>query len=764
MSYPYIEHGGHRISLIYPFTIDDKLVTNLEIEEYATFRTVTYFRVQLNFNNWTGFQYNGSLDLLKREYNDYLRNIYEHYSWGRNTNNNTSIMRECLHYIRIYDSDYFTHLIEDAKEQCHEIQYNTARDITRYVAECRRQDRELDLGGRIGTYEPSAYVRFNEAAFEPTNYITRSDTNVFSNSNYAYYPIYGSSLVNTADRVVVTTADTSASRGTRASAVVVDDEGRTLSELWRSDMNNFYCGLDGYNNKRKIIHTYNYTPTYKKHYLDGEDEATTLLLGAEIEVDNGGETEEHAKEVLKIMNGEETWEAEENIYCVHDGSLKKGLEFPTQPGSLAWHKTLPYKKMFEYLDEHDYKAHDTETCGLHVHINRSFFGEQEAECIGKLMYILEKFNDEFSAIGRRNCRYAKMFGYNGEKCKELYQKGYSVKDKYNAINLLHIDTIEIRSFKGTLKYSTYINTLEFVEKLAYYVKDHTEEEIENMEWSDLYNTFSKKLKKYYDERAEIEKQKKKEEPLKKTGVGSFDAANVISSMNIASIRDITIGDRAGNVIARLDGVSNVNLTPASEEAVATTCTRTARSFVGTSLSGTLSYGTISGNTACNINVPQIEYITTAGSLRHALRNRPENHHVNIYKLNDDGSLAERVEYRYEESTNEVVFHERYRNCKMIAQYYTDLTNINATQVTINRDTVPTYATPYTTPMTSVTFETSIYSLESKEDKEKEIKNLKKKLKTEKNYLTKIKIQKDITKLQNELKKQINKEKKQSNNI
>lgn len=648
MSYPYIERGGWKISLIEPFTIDNKLITEFEIKQVTPLswnsNEVTLFRAQLNYNEWVGFQYDYSLSTLTRIMNDELRSRYEYYSWAQHANH--AVMSECYHMLRprYTGDDLFNHLLGDIRKQCNSLQsrLNTtaispSTRIRSCIEDCRRQCRELDLGN-IVLDEPYS-IRF-----EPTNYITRSDTSAWN--NYAYYPMYGSSLVNTANRVIVTTAGDTVSRGTRASSIDIDEDCRTLSDLWRTDL---LRRADSNRQKSNIIHSFSYKPTYKKHYLNGENETTTLLLGAEIEVDNGGETEEHAKEVLKIMNGEDTWESEENIYCVHDGSLSKGLEFPTQPGSLAWHKTLPYKKMFKYLDEHGYKAHDTQTCGLHVHINRSFFGEHEAECIGKLMYILEKFNDEFSVIGRRNCRYAKMFGYNGEKCKELYQKGYSVKDKYNAINLMHEDTIEIRSFKGTLKYSTYINTLEFVEKLAHFVKSHTEEEIEEMKWSDLYETFSKDLKKYYDERAEIEKQKKQEEPLKKT--------SAYGNISIDSVHSVRMTDINGHVFTLSnDNISNVTLTPTFDET-------------------------------------EIEYLPISGTPL-------------------TGSIS--------------------------------VSGTNIAQL-----------------ITSVTLETQTYNLESKEDKEKEIKNLKKRLKTERNYLTKIKIQKDITKLQNELKKQIKQDKKHS---
>ena len=111
MGYPYIERGNHKISLISPFTVDDKLVTEMYIEEYRS-EEVVYFKVQLNFHEWMGFSYQGTLNMLNQEFAGNLHQIYEHYSWAQNCNSNIAIMRECLHYIRRYNSDYLNHLIE----------------------------------------------------------------------------------------------------------------------------------------------------------------------------------------------------------------------------------------------------------------------------------------------------------------------------------------------------------------------------------------------------------------------------------------------------------------------------------------------------------------------------------------------------------------------------------------------------------------------------------------------------------------------------
>lgn len=74
----------------------------------------------------------------------------------------------------------------------------------------------------------------------------------------------------------------------------------------------------------------------------------------------------------------------------------------------------------------------------------------------------------------------------------------NTKGKRAALNLQHKDTIEFRMFKSTLKYETFILTLEFVKDIIDYAKSVDIEEIELAKWSDLMNCFSSELRKYYE--------------------------------------------------------------------------------------------------------------------------------------------------------------------------------------------------------------------------------------------------------------------------
>lgn len=260
------------------------------------------------------------------------------------------------------------------------------------------------------------------------------------------------------------------------------------------------------NRSKTYIHQFNYVPKYIKHFMPGESEDTTLLLGAEIEVggnnniSSDNDKNSTVKKCIQIMNGSDSDE-ENLIYSTHDSTVQ--IEFDTMPCSLEFHKNkMNYREMFEYLDKEGYKGHDCETAGLHIHANRSYLGKSRISqelVISKILYILEKFNDEICVIARRDNDYSEFAGekQNKDSIVELYGK-YKDKGKRAALNLQHKDTIEFRMFKSTLKYETFILTLEFVKDIIDYAKSVDIEEIELAKWSDLMNCFSSELRKYYE--------------------------------------------------------------------------------------------------------------------------------------------------------------------------------------------------------------------------------------------------------------------------
>lgn len=277
--------------------------------------------------------------------------------------------------------------------------------------------------------------------------------------------------------------------------------------------------------EKKYIHSYNYKPDYIPHYIENENPDTTLLLGAEIEVaGNHPETDRRIKEdvvkkCIQIINGSDSDE-ENLIYSTHDGTVQ--IEFDTMPCSLEFHKNkMNYRKMFKYLDSVGYKGHDCDCAGLHIHADRKYLGRtkfQQDLVIAKILYIIEKFNDDLCIIARRNNDYSV---FCGDKCTSdtavtLYGK-YRNIGKKAALNLQHSNTIEFRMFRSTLKYETLLLTLELVQDIINFSKNISFEELEDMSWNDLMDTFSDALKRYYISRRnkEFEKKINKSDVIKK---------------------------------------------------------------------------------------------------------------------------------------------------------------------------------------------------------------------------------------------------------
>lgn len=247
-----------------------------------------------------------------------------------------------------------------------------------------------------------------------------------------------------------------------------------------------------YNDERKInkfIKSYNYSPDkFIFSNLEEEKEDCKLFLGTEIEIDCAGEDDENAKWVNENL---------ENCYTVHDGSLARGFEIVTQPSTIKYHKQMNYKKVFEWLSRKGYKSHDTKTCGLHVHVNRDYLSKNKTVqdlCITKILFLLEKYWKEVVRIARRDSNsYSQKIKRDNDEDSlfDLLYKakgnGYFSGAKYNCLNLLHKETIEFRIFKGTLKYETYIATLEFVKNIVDVCKKISLEDIQSVTFENIIN-------------------------------------------------------------------------------------------------------------------------------------------------------------------------------------------------------------------------------------------------------------------------------------
>lgn len=234
---------------------------------------------------------------------------------------------------------------------------------------------------------------------------------------------------------------------------------------------------------REYIEEYSYKPD-PIFYGEGQPH-----YGIELEIDRGGEIDENAGKIMDLVNF-----PCEHIYCKHDGSLDDGFEIVSHPCTLAYHMNeFGWNKILDKARQLGYYSHTSGTCGLHIHINRAALGasiEEQENTIGRIVYFFEKFWDKILRFSRRTeaqaNHWASRYGGNNINPKETLKTAKSSSyGRYMAVNLENTFTVELRIFRGILRYKTFVATLQFTDKLCNDAINLSDEEFQTMTWSDF---------------------------------------------------------------------------------------------------------------------------------------------------------------------------------------------------------------------------------------------------------------------------------------
>lgn len=259
------------------------------------------------------------------------------------------------------------------------------------------------------------------------------------------------------------------------------------------------CVPDEDSSSSKYVKNYDYKP-YPNFLSEQKvpSERNALFMGVELEIDKGERPCACAEELAEI----ETYDDE--FYMKHDGSLEDvGIEIVSHPATLSYHlNRFQWKEVFSTAKKFGYKSHDAGTCGLHVHVSRAYLAadengatseEREELNTAKIILFVEKHWDEMVRFSRRD-KY-QLDGW--AKCPDsaitpedeignIKDKLYNLTDdRYQAVNLCNSSTIEFRLFRGTLNLNTFKATLEFVQLLCDYCKEHNLKEVLDSSWDDL---------------------------------------------------------------------------------------------------------------------------------------------------------------------------------------------------------------------------------------------------------------------------------------
>lgn len=273
-----------------------------------------------------------------------------------------------------------------------------------------------------------------------------------------------------------------------------DDCGRLIhvdDTYWDDDDDCCYCYNCWDNRPSRAINSYGYKPC--PEFASRRNEAGGhMTFGLELEVDGGNNAEDTAQAITDAAEG--------RIYCKQDGSLSNaGFEIVTHPATLAYHLyDFRWANICRIAKQAGYKSHDTETCGLHIHVGRHELGSCDSERLAvakKLVLLVSVLKDDMVKFSRRKAerldRWASIPDISTDGLSEagLLDAAYNAVrySRYMAVNLQNSSTVEFRLFRGTLKRDTICASMQLVSNLCKYAMTHTATECARATFIDIVN-------------------------------------------------------------------------------------------------------------------------------------------------------------------------------------------------------------------------------------------------------------------------------------
>lgn len=217
------------------------------------------------------------------------------------------------------------------------------------------------------------------------------------------------------------------------------------------------------------IHEYGYWPTLRFYKFPGLFDYTpaskTLYMGVELEMECDDRND--TSEIIHKKSANDTY-----MWQCSDGSLDCGIEMISHPATLdVWQAdTFGYEAMFPLLVNSGALSHNTDTCGLHIHLSRSYFTPAHLSRFAHFVNHQEAFLRLFSRRGFGHWCHAHKVKMKKLSRNELVSGGDFGR---GAVNMTNEKTIEVRIYKGTLNYATFRACLEITHALVEFTRYHS---------------------------------------------------------------------------------------------------------------------------------------------------------------------------------------------------------------------------------------------------------------------------------------------------
>ena len=256
-----------------------------------------------------------------------------------------------------------------------------------------------------------------------------------------------------------------------------------------------------------MINRYSYKPEPEIGYKNDRESREHLTFGVELECEprnDGGSVRMDAYELSdridEIPGG--------RTYCKSDGSLTRGVEIVSHPGTLAHHMyVMHWRQIQRTCEKAGFRSHDAANSGLHVHVGRAQLGSTDAErddVTRKVQVLFALYTAELTRFSRRRRSCLEQWapidslGVTPDDIRHarsdalarwasarvpVYRSNHN--DRYTAVNVTNCATVEIRIFRGTLKRDTLIAAIQLVSNVFEYAMAHDWADIPASTWADV---------------------------------------------------------------------------------------------------------------------------------------------------------------------------------------------------------------------------------------------------------------------------------------
>ena len=188
-----------------------------------------------------------------------------------------------------------------------------------------------------------------------------------------------------------------------------------------------------------------------------------IFLGVELEIEFPWE--ENRSEFCEAVD-------DERVYFKRDGSLAdSGVEVVSHPATYWYHvKKFPWPRILRLAREARGTSHDNGRCGLHIHISRRPLEEKHPLALDKLIVLIERIWPLVKRLSRRSDSNLKKWALNYGLTYIDRGRLDDIKNgevgRYFALNLCPSSTVELRVFRGTLRYESFKAALQFADAIV----------------------------------------------------------------------------------------------------------------------------------------------------------------------------------------------------------------------------------------------------------------------------------------------------------